>query len=125
MNLRSFSFVLLVLAVTMVAFAPAPVAAATCESLKSLSLENATITSAQAVAAGQFSLPEAGRGAAQENAVFPQLPTFCRVVATLRPSSDSDIKIEVWLPMGNCHGKHQAVANAAPARVITYSPTPA
>src|SRR2546426_3763059 len=89
MNLRSFSFVLLVLAVTMVAFAPAPVAAATCESLKSLSLENATITSAQAVAAGQFSLPEAGRGAAQENAVYKQLPTFCRVAATFRPSSDS------------------------------------
>src|SRR5438552_18825558 len=121
MNLRSFSFVLLVLAVTMVAFAPAPVAAATCESLKSLSLENATITSAQAVAAGQFSLPEAGRGAAQENAVFQQLPTFCRVAATLRPSSDSDIKIEVWLPMGIWNGKYQAVGNGGWAGVISYS----
>src|SRR2546426_4377518 len=121
MNLRSFSFVLLVLAVTMVAFAPAPVAAATCESLKSLSLENATITSAQAVAAGQFSLPEAGRGAAQENAVYKQLPTFCRVAATLRPSSDSDIKIEVWLPMGNWNGKYQAVGNGGWAGVISYS----
>jgi len=121
MNLRSFSCVLLVLAVTMVAFAPAPVAAATCESLKSLSLENATITSAQAVAAGQFSLPEAGRGAAQENAVFQQLPTFCRVAATLRPSSDSDIKIEVWLPMGNWNGKYQAVGNGGWAGVISYS----
>src|SRR3989442_11680855 len=121
MNLRSFSFVLLVLAVTMVAFAPAPVAAATCESLKSLSLENATITSAHAVVAGQFSLPEAGRGAAQENAVYKQLPTFCRVAATLRPSSDSDIQIEVWLPMGNWNGKYQAVGNGGWAGVISYS----
>ena len=121
MNLRSFSFVLLVLGVTMVAFAPAPVAAAACESLKSLSLENTTITSAQAVAAGQFSLPESGRGAAQENAVFKQLPTFCRVTATLRPSSDSDIKIEVWLPMGNWNGKYQAVGNGGWAGVISYS----
>src|SRR5947208_7345685 len=105
----------------MVAFAPAPVAAATCESLKSLSLENVTITSAQAVAAGQFSLPEAGRGAAQENAVFQQLPAFCRVAATLRPSSDSDIKIEVWLPMGTWNGKYQAVGNGGWAGVISYS----
>src|SRR5438093_10811597 len=108
MNLRSFSFVLLVLAVTMVAFAPAPVAAATCESLKSLSLENATITSAQAVAAGQVSLPEAGRGAAQENAGYKQLTTFCRVAATLRPSSDTDITIEVWLPIGPWNGRYHA-----------------
>jgi hypothetical protein len=25
--------------------------------------------------------------------------TFCRVAATLRPSGDSDIKIEIWLPL--------------------------
>src|SRR3989442_2084830 len=121
MNLRSFSFVLLVLAVTMVAFAPAPVAAATCESLKSLSLENATITSAHAVVAGQFSLPEAGRGAAQQNAAFKQLPAFCRLAATLKPSSDSDIKIEVWLPVSGWNGKYQAVGNGGWAGVISYS----
>src|SRR5207244_9396889 len=57
----------------------------------------------------------------QENAVFKQLPTFCRVTATLRPSSDSDIKIEVWLPMGNWNGKYQAVGNGGWAGVISYS----
>ena len=31
-------------------------------------------------------------------AVAPLLPAFCRVAATLKPSLDSDIKIEVWLP---------------------------
>jgi feruloyl esterase len=40
-------------------------------------------------------------------------PGVCRVAATLRPSSDSDIKIEVWLPLANWNGKFQAVGNGA------------
>ena len=36
---------------------------------------------------------------------------FCRVAATLTPSSDSDIKIEVWLPASGWNGKFQAVGN--------------
>src|SRR5207245_10476996 len=55
------------------------------------------------------------------NAVFQQLPTFCRVAATLRPSSDSDIKIEVWLPVSGWNGKYQAVGNGGWAGVISYS----
>src|SRR2546425_5877885 len=99
----------------------APAFGATCESLKSLSLENTTITLAETVAAGQFSLPATGRGAAQQNAAFKQLPAFCRVAASLKPSSDSDIKIEVWLPMSNWNGKYQAVGNGGWAGVISYS----
>src|SRR5262250_1511066 len=115
MNLRSVSLALLAcLLVT-------PIYAATCESLKSLSPENTTITSSETVAAGQFSLPATGRGAAQQNAAFKQLPSFCRVAATLRPSSDSDIKIEVWLPVSNWNGKYQAVGNGGWAGVISYS----
>jgi feruloyl esterase len=36
---------------------------------------------------------------------------FCRVAATLTPSSDSDIKVEVWLPLANWNGKFQGVGN--------------
>src|SRR5437762_292027 len=98
-----------------------PAFGATCESLKSLSLDNTTITMAETVAAGQFSLPATGRGAAQQNAAFKQLPAFCRVAATLKPSSDSDIKIEVWLPMSGWNTKYQAVGNGGWAGVISYS----
>ena len=42
---------------------------------------------------------------------FSQLPAFCRVAATLTPSADSDIKIEVWLPAVAWNGKFQAVGN--------------
>ena len=71
--------------------------AGSCEALSSLSMPNMRVTSATLVAAGAFTPPgEAGRGG-RGNA-FGRLRSFCRVAATLTPSSDSDIKIEVWLP---------------------------
>lgn len=94
--------------------------AATCESLQALSLPNTTITLAQSVAAGAFLSPDAGRQGAPPTADFKQLPAFCRVTATLRPSTDSDIKIEVWLPLANWNGKFQGVGNGGLAGFIIY-----
>ena len=93
--------------------------AATCDSLASLALPETTITATQVVAAGTFTQPggRAGRGG---NA-FADLPAFCRVAATLKPSSDSDIKIEVWLPADNWNGKYQAVGNGAWTGAIGYA----
>src|SRR5262245_61769785 len=90
-------------------------AGATFESLTSLTLRNVTITSAQAVAAGAF-VP---RGGGQAEA-FKSLPAFCRVGATLKPSSDSDIKVEVWLPVAGWNEKYEAVGNGAWAGSISY-----
>ena len=92
---------------------------ATCDSLKSLSLPDATIDSVQLVAAGAFTQPggRAGRGG---NA-FADLPAFCRVALTAKPSSDSDIKIEVWLPAENWNNKYQAVGNGAWTGTIGYA----
>src|SRR5262252_9251411 len=93
--------------------------AASCETLASLVLPNTTITMATAVAAGPFTPPGArggGRGAAAQ-----ELPAFCRVAATLKPSSDSDIKIEVWLPVANWNGKFQAVGNGGWNGTIQYA----
>jgi len=94
---------------------------ATCESLQAKPLPNTTITLAQSVAAGAFSPPAAGRGGAQPTAGFKQLPAFCRVAATLRPSPDSDIRIEVWMPLANWNGKFQGVGNGGLAGFITYT----
>jgi feruloyl esterase len=92
-----------------------PAFAATCDSLASLSLPDTRITSAQVVAAGAFTLPNGGRGAS-----YKALPEFCRVTATLTPSSDSDIKVEVWLPANGWNHKFQAVGNGGWAGVISY-----
>jgi feruloyl esterase len=40
-----------------------------------------------------------------------ELPAHCEVAATLRPTADSDIKIEVWLPIDIWNGKYEAVGN--------------
>jgi len=90
-----------------------------CESLASLALKDATITSAKVVAAGQFRLP-GGQSPGPSNP-YVQLPEFCRVTATLTPSSDSDIRVEIWLPVANWNGKFQAVGNGGWAGVISYS----
>jgi len=86
-----------------------PLAAATCESLSGLKLNDTTITLAQSVAAGTFA--PAGGGGRGGGAQFTDLPAFCRVAATVKPTPDSDIKIEVWLPASNWNGKFEAVGN--------------
>lgn len=98
-------------------FGALPAVAGTCEDLASLTLPNTTVTLAQPVAAGEFSAP-GGRGGAPVS--YKDLPAFCRVAATLRPTSDSDIKIEVWLPSSGWNGKFQAVGNGGWAGVISY-----
>jgi feruloyl esterase len=90
--------------------------AGTCESLTSLALSDAKITIAAMVAAGSFTPPSGGR-----SAVYQKAPEFCRVAATLTPSSDSDIKVEVWLPAAGWNRKFQAVGNGGWAGVISYA----
>jgi feruloyl esterase len=71
------------------ALAPAR-AAQPCSGLANVALaNNTTITLATDVAAGQFTPPD---GAAVN------LPAFCRVSGVSRPTTDSEIKFEVWLP---------------------------
>ena len=94
-------------------------AATTCENLASLKLPDTTITSADAVPAGGFTQPGA-RGGGRGGDAASTLPAFCRVAATVKPSSDSDIKIEVWLPTSNWNGKLQAVGNGAFNGAIGY-----
>src|SRR5712691_5212076 len=83
--------------------------AATCDSLASLKLPDTTITMAQSVGAGEFTDPAAkGKG---KGGGFANLPAFCRVAMTIKPTSDSDIKVELWLPASNWNRKYQAVGN--------------
>jgi feruloyl esterase len=94
----------------------APTSAAdACESLTSVKLPNTTVTLAQMVAAGGFAAPAGSAPAAAK-----KLPAFCRVAATLRPSHDSDIKVEVWMPASGWNGKFMAVGNGAFTGSIAY-----
>ena len=105
----------------LLAFATFPAvgaAATSCENLMSVRLPNTTITAAQSVPAGGFQPPGAGRAGGR--AEFSTLPAFCRVSATLTPSADSDIKVEVWLPASGWNDKYEAVGNGGWAGTISY-----
>jgi feruloyl esterase len=95
--------------------------AASCNDLAKVSLPNTSITSAQVVEAGGFKAPGNQNQKGKGGNPYANLPAFCRVAATLTPSSDSDIKIEVWLPAGNWNQKLQSVGNGGWAGVISYS----
>jgi Tannase and feruloyl esterase len=96
---------------------PSAAFAATCESLQSLSLPHVTVTQVVVVGAGQFSPPGRSGG---PPLFFAKLPAFCRVAATLAPTSDSDIKIEVWMPSQGWNGKFLGVGNGGWAGTINY-----
>src|SRR5262245_28755607 len=81
-------------------------AAAACDSLRGLTLPAATITDAREVAAN--------------TAPYFAQRAFCRVLVTLTPTPDSDIKAEVWLPTSGWNQKLQAVGNGDAAGVISY-----
>src|SRR5262249_48751520 len=109
-----------VFAVAVTAIAAANAAnAATCEELSNLSLPHTAITIAMTVPPGGFVAPVQARGRGANP--YETLPAFCRVAATLTPSSDSDIKIEVWLPASNWNQMLQAVGNGGWAGNIGYA----
>ena len=104
MRYRLLAFVIL---------AAIPALAATCESLASLSRSGMTISTAETVATGSFKPPV---GAAMDN-----LPSFCRVAGVLKPSSDSEILFEVWLPSSGWNGKLAGVGNGGFAGSMPYA----
>jgi hypothetical protein len=98
--------------------APAPASGQqACESLAGLKLPNVTITLAQSIAAGQFTPPPPPIGGP-----IPPLdvPAFCRVAGVIKPTSDSDIKFEVWMPATGWNGRFVDLGNGGFAGVIGY-----
>ena len=107
---------------TLLATWAAPAAAAECGDLARLALPNGKVTSAALVAPGAFQQP-AGPGAPPGvgAGAYADLPQFCRVQATLAPSGDSDIKVEVWLPSAGWNGKFVGIGNGIWAGQLSYS----
>ncbi len=110
--LRAAYAVLALLAVLPLVCLRAAAAPVACESLAQFKVDHGEITAAQAVPAGPFTV-QGFMGARKID-----LPAFCRVTATLRPTADSDIKIEVWLPASGWNGRLEAVGNGGLAGSI-------
>ncbi|HXP40518.1 MAG TPA: tannase/feruloyl esterase family alpha/beta hydrolase, partial [Candidatus Acidoferrales bacterium] len=100
-------------------------AAATCESLTALKLPDTAIGLAQTVNAGAFnppsSFPAPGPRGGLTFVSAKDLPEFCRVAAVTRPSTDSEIKLEVWMPTAHWNSKFMGVGNGGMAGSISYA----
>jgi len=87
-------------------------ASTTCESLAQLPLPNAKVTTAELITSGTFKPPYGNE--------IKGLPRFCRIAATLTPTPDSDIKIELWLPETGWNQRFQGTGNGGYAGRIGY-----
>lgn len=110
-----------------------------CANLKLVPVPDATITAVEAIPAGPA--PSVGRGGGGAPGAAPagrgaqgvgpqapaaggpaaaggrgapapvMLPAYCRVALTLKPSTDSSIDMEVWMPAENWNNKFEMVGN--------------
>ena len=95
--------------------AHAQVTAQSCAALAKLAAPQIEITQASVVEAGTLDLHEE-----HPTPIFAKLPAFCRVVAVAHPTSDSDIRIEVWLPLAGWNGRFIGQGNGGFAGSIGY-----
>lgn len=96
---------------------PGRAPAISCEQLAKTAFPDAKVTLAEEHAAGAFAIPGPPSPFGPSSL---DLPAFCRVAATLTPTPDSDIKMEVWLP-ANWNGKFMMVGNGVWSGAVSYS----
>ena len=92
---------------------PVALHAQPCDRLSQLASPTVSITLAKVMDAGN--LTPAGSTNALQN-----LPAFCRVAVDLKPTPDSDIHIEVWLPTSQWNGKFIAVGSGGWGGSLSY-----
>jgi feruloyl esterase len=75
-------------------------------------LADTKLTVAEMVAAGSFTPPYGG--------VLEGLPEFCRVAGVIKPTADSYIRFEVWMPATGWNEKYLGVGNGGFAGSIDF-----
>lgn len=89
--------------------------AADCAGLKARSTAKTEIVAATLHPGGPFAVPGRPPTARPE-----AMPAFCRVQGVLRPTADSHINFEVWLPEQGWNGRFQGIGNGGFAGAIGY-----
>jgi feruloyl esterase len=87
--------------------------AADCGGLKNLKLEATSIVLAEPVTSGTLEVAR--------NEPMGGLPAFCRVAGVLSPTSDSEIRFEVWMPEQGWNGRYLGIGNGGFAGAIGYA----
>src|SRR2546423_3944238 len=107
-------------ALTLLLLAPVKASATSCDGLTKLRLANTTITKARIVGEGGFRLRRRLPKSVEFFTAFNRLAAFCRVEATVQPSPDSHIEVEVWLPVAGWNGRLLGVGNGGFAGSLSY-----
>jgi feruloyl esterase len=76
-----------------------------CESLTNFSFPDTTINSAQSQQGGAYVAADAW------HLVFTNLPPYCEVQATIKPTPDSSIGVRVWMPTQRYNGRYLGTGN--------------
>ena len=90
----------------------APLWASDCAGMQAVRLAHTTIVRAEIVSAGSFT-PDGGKP-------LTDLPPFCRVTAVAKPSDDSDIVIEIWMPASGWNHRLEGTGNGGFAGKISW-----
>jgi tannase/feruloyl esterase len=85
----------------------------TCAALAKLRLPDTAVSATESITGGSFTPPGSTNS-------ISNLPPFCRVVGVIAPTADSQIRFEVWLPLGKWNGKFAGVGNGGWAGTISY-----
>ena len=91
----------------------APTPEIQCAELVNLAFEGNIIRSSTVVSSGTLETPT--------GETLTGLPAFCRVVGVSRPTSDSNINFEVWLPSDSWNGKFMASGEGGFAGTLNYT----
>lgn len=89
-----------------------------CADLTKLPLENARIIEAASVPEGVFEPPSRGPQSPARVRRTEPIPAHCSVKMVLTPTADSNINVELWLPLEDWNGKFLAVGNGGWAGAI-------
>jgi len=84
------------------------------DEIKKLNLPGVTITELEDVPAGNFT-PAGGEK-------LTSLPSFVRVAFISKPTPESNIRIELWMPKETWNGRFLGTGNGGGAGQISYSP---
>jgi feruloyl esterase len=87
-----------------------------CKDLAALKLADVAITTAELVPAGTFTASPQPPAPVLK----AELPARCRVVGVIRPTADSQIGFEVWLPVSGWNGRYEQAGNGGLAGAIGY-----
>jgi feruloyl esterase len=99
------------------ATSPAPVIIGNCEAAARVALPAAQVLSATRVDAGRFVAPASAGDLAGRIAT---MPGFCRIEVRATPTPQSDIRIEVWLPLNTWNGRFLGTGTGGAGGSIGY-----